>query len=240
MSPQRYTTRYQFLGVGLIGLCCLAGAVTVSANPIPFGSQHLLSQRSQSSEATIADPAVQDVADRLLGVMDTSAQAASNPKVSSIQMTTCEVQVTDAPRRSPAIFLYQEQAPIDRLNRPYRQRFLQLTTGITPGIVQSRSFRPTELSAWAGLCQRPAAARQLSLQQLGTPVCTVFLKRSGEDYVGTTPADGCPANYRGAVRITNRIVLHSTGMDTWDRGLDAKGQQVWGAESEAYQFRRRP
>ena len=52
------------------------------------------------------------------------------------------------------------------------------------------------------------------------------------------PREGCQAEVRGAVRITNRIILHQEGMDTWDRGFDESGNQVWGAEDEAYQFRR--
>jgi hypothetical protein len=26
-------------------------------------------------------------------------------------------------------------------------------------------------------------------------------------------------------------------MDTWDRGFDANGNQVWGADGESYQYR---
>jgi hypothetical protein len=26
-------------------------------------------------------------------------------------------------------------------------------------------------------------------------------------------------------------------MDTWDRGFDEEGNQVWGAENQGYQFR---
>nr|MBX2862941.1 hypothetical protein [Leptolyngbyaceae cyanobacterium MAG.088] len=39
------------------------------------------------------------------------------------------------------------------------------------------------------------------------------------------------------VRLTNTIVLHQDGMDTWDRGFDSNGLQVWGAEAEPYQYR---
>ncbi|NEO03426.1 MAG: hypothetical protein F6K50_51450 [Moorea sp. SIO3I7] len=60
---------------------------------------------------------------------------------------------------------------------------------------------------------------------------------SQENYIGQTPEDGCPTNYRGAVSITNTIILHKEGMDTLDRGFDAAGNLVWGAKDLPYQFR---
>ncbi|MBK4732583.1 hypothetical protein JJD41_22340 [Oxynema sp. CENA135] len=42
--------------------------------------------------------------------------------------------------------------------------------------------------------------------------------------MGETPATDCPTNYKGAVRITNSVVLNGDGMETWDRGFDAAGK----------------
>jgi len=53
--------------------------------------------------------------------------------------------------------------------------------------------------------------------------------------MGETSAGGCPSDYKGAVRITNQV-LHEAGMNTWDRGFDATGNQVWGAKDKPYQF----
>jgi len=183
---------------------------------------------------------VKEVASRLEGVMDTSAQAATHPKASNVRMTTCRVSVTgdESTTGNATIFLYQEQALSDNLVKPYRQRFLQLSASPYSRSVRSQSFKPTNPSAWTGFCNRPDVDRVLKLTDLGRPVCNVFLRPSGENYVGNTPANGCPANVRGAVRITNHIELYKTGMDTWDRGFDANGKQVWGAKAESYQFRR--
>jgi hypothetical protein len=51
--------------------------------------------------------------------MDTSAQAAKNPKAFTVRMTTCRVQILGA---GNATYLYQEQALADSLDKPYRQR----------------------------------------------------------------------------------------------------------------------
>jgi hypothetical protein len=192
------------------------------------------------AEVASVDRQTEEVVDRLVGVMDTSAQAASNSKVANVRMTTCRVNVTNAlPQDAAAIFLYQEQGLAQNLDKPYRQRFLRIAPSRYSQSVESLSFRPIELATWVGFCNQPDSARVVQRRELGQPVCSVFLRKAGTAYVGSTPIDGCPAKVRGAVRITNRVILHETGMDTWDRGFDAEGKQVWGAESDSYQFRRR-
>lgn len=182
---------------------------------------------------------VEEVVSHLVGAMDTSAQAIANPKAANVRITTCKVKVENAAllNRPQAVFLYQEQALSRRLSQPYRQRFLRIAPSANSLGVESAVFKPPTPKTWIGLCGQPEAERIVQSRDIGASNCSVFLQRTGENYVGETPASGCPSNYKGAVRITNRIVLHQAGMDTWDRGFDAAGNQVWGAKEESYQFR---
>ncbi|MEL6455972.1 MAG: chromophore lyase CpcT/CpeT, partial [Cyanobacteria bacterium J06623_5] len=134
------------------------------------------------------------------------------------------------------VYLYQEQALVESLSSPYRQRFLQIAPGNNRR-VDSHSFKPDSPEALIGLCQQPSP-RSISAADLGEQVCTVSLRTSAiGGFVGSTPAGGCIASVRGAVSITNVVVLHDAGMDTWDRGFDAAGIQVWGADTIPYQYR---
>jgi CpeT/CpcT family (DUF1001) len=198
----------------------------------------LAQARPDSSLTRSLEQQTEEVATLLEGVMDTSAQAIANPKAPNVRMTTCRVRVKDANPKGEAIFLYQEQALTQELAKPYRQRFLKISANRPSQSVQSLSFKPEHPTAWNGFCNQPNSARILTSKDLGSPVCSVILKRSGKGYVGSTPVEGCPANVRGAVRITNRVELNSAGMNTWDRGFNAQGEQVWGAKSESYQYQR--
>lgn len=177
---------------------------------------------------------VQGVVSHLVGTMDTSAQAAANPKKSSVRMTTCQVTVTDEPK---SVYLYQEQALTQSLNQPYRQRVLNIRPATEPDTVESKSYKINQPEAFIGFCNRPEAQRQLKLSDLTEAGCSVFLKPIPDGYQGETPPQGCPANVRGAVKITNTVILNTLGMETWDRGFDANGQQVWGAQDQSYQYR---
>ncbi|MGF1515834.1 MAG: chromophore lyase CpcT/CpeT [Elainellaceae cyanobacterium] len=189
----------------------------------------------------IAQPSpVEAVTEHLVGVMDTAEQSRQDPAQPAVQMTTCPIAVDSAAQPS-STFLYQEQALLASTDEPYRQRILLVAPIPHPDLpasrVQSISYRPTDAAALVGLCNEPAAERSLAAHQLGEVTCRVFIAPAASGFLGTTLAEGCPTQVRGAVRVTNEILLHGEGMDTWDRGFDAEGQQVWGATDEPYRFR---
>ena len=214
----------------IVSTCLLVTGLIIResyANPVP--------------EIPSLDHQLEEVTSRLVGIMDTAAQANTNPRFVHVRMTTCKVKAIDpvSPAVNAQVFLYQEQALAKRLDKPYRQRFMRIVPGNDGISIQSQSFKPTDPKLWIGLCKQPLNDRVVPFAEMGSAVCNVRLVHSGTDYIGKTPPEGCPANYRGAVRITNTIVLTETGMDTSDRGFDASGNQIWGAAAdEVYQFRR--
>ena len=180
---------------------------------------------------------VKEVVTHLVGVMDTSNQAKATPGAPNVRMTTCKVQVITTEQNPDAVFLYQEQALTKKLSKPYRQRFLRIAPTTNNSQVESKAFKPVNPQAWIGLCSKLETQRVVQRRELEESNCSVFLKNTGDYYIGETASGGCPTNFRGATRITNTIILHQSGMDTRDRGFDATGKQVWGAKEQPYQFR---
>jgi hypothetical protein len=180
------------------------------------------------------NPQVQGVANHLIGVMDTREQAQTNPRIAKVQMTTCAVNFSP---KQDNIYLYQEQAIIDQLNQPYRQRILVIQPSPDNSTVESKAYKLNNAANFINFCNKDLTERRLSVSDLAESVCTVLLKPIAGGYQGETPPQGCPTNARGAVKITNTIILNSQGMDTSDRGYDSLGQQVWGAQDNVYQFR---
>ncbi len=180
---------------------------------------------------------VNRVVQYLDGQLSTSHRAANNPQVADVTMTTCRVQLEPA-AFNDRVYLYQEQAITSRMKQPYRQRILEISARPLSQTVRSRTFKLVDQTQWVNFCDRPRQLIQRS--DLAPAVCSVFLKARNEEFTGVTEATGCPAQVRGAVLIRNRIRLYPGGMETWDRGYDAQGQQVWGAGNAPYQFRRNP
>lgn len=181
----------------------------------------------------LTDEAVTDVANHLIGVMETTGQAEANSNFVAVRMTTCPVTVPSG--ASDTVYLYQEQALVENPTEPYRQRFLQIALSEDGERVESHTLRPEATEALTGLCDQSRPT--INATALGPPVCTVSLRPSSLGYVGSTPIEGCPVSLGGASYLTNVIVLHSDGMDTWDRGFSADDIQVWGAQAEPYRYR---
>lgn len=184
---------------------------------------------------------VQQVTSYLTGVMETSAQAQAIPDAPSVRMTTCEVKVnnTDSSvQHYKGVFLYQEQALTRNLSKPYRQRILNILPSIDKNSIESVSFKPINPKNWIGLCHKPLSERVINSQEIENVNSSVFLKPVGTEYIGETQPGGCIINFKGAVKVTNTIKLYQNGMKTQDRGFDAQGKQVWGAENRSYQYQK--
>jgi hypothetical protein len=176
---------------------------------------------------------VEEVVSHLVGIMDTSAQSRVNSQRVNVQMTTCKVQLTDDLN---SVYLYQEQALSNKLNQPYRQRILKIIP-LENNIVESKAYKLIDEKQFINFCKQSEGDKMLQKTDLTESICSVFLRPVVSIYIGETPPKGCVANVRGAVKITNKIILHSQGMDTFDQGFDAEGKQVWGAVNDSYQFR---
>ncbi len=150
--------------------------------------------------------------------------------------------------RSDGPWLYVEQAMANAMSQPYRQRVYRLV-GHGRGVVESIVFAlPGDPLVYAGAYANPARLNALDpsllLPRMG---CSVMLKPDGagdgagdgaRKFIGSTHGKDCLSELRGAVYATSEITLTYDLIETWDRGYDADGQQVWGAKVRPYRFLR--
>jgi len=61
----------------------------------------------------------------------------------------------------------------------------------------------------------------------------------GEQMVGGIVGDGCASELDGARYANSEVTLTDDWLDSWDRGFDASGTQVWGEQAVPYRFDRR-
>lgn len=211
--------------------------ITLLALACSWGTQYVSHAQKVKTPHPPLNLQVEEVASLLEGKMRTVIPAKGNLPTTSVIMITCRVRLQN-PQKPDSIYLYQEQALEEDLRKPYRQRLLELSADAATQSIRSLAFKPDNLVAWVNFCDKPLASRTISAKDLQAQVCSLFLRRYRDGYIGVTPPIGCPTNVRGAVRSTNRVILQKNKMQTWDRGYDANGKQVWGAREESYQFER--
>ena len=172
--------------------------------------------------------------DWLNGRFDSADQARQNPAYFSIQLDSCRVEAPDIGEH----VLYVEQASMNSLNEPYRQRLYHIQAGEN-GEITSTIYSLNNPRAAIGLCSRDGTANFSATDVSEREGCTVFLTWNGDEFVGSTRGEACSSNLGGASYATSEVILRADSLESWDRGFDANGLQVWGATAGAYVFVRR-
>jgi hypothetical protein len=174
----------------------------------------------------------------LAGRFDSSAQAAADPaEFKAVQLRACPVEAPELGAR----VLYVEQAMVEKPGAPYRQRVYVIEAGPGEGAVRSRVFTLREPKARVGLCDVPAAAppRVAASEVEERQGCAVELNYTGEVYRGSTVGKGCASELAGATHATSEVLVTAKTIESWDRGYNAAGAQVWGATKGPYRFDRK-
>ena len=141
--------------------------------------------------------------------------------------------------RDDGTWLYVGQAAAAALDRPYRQRVYRVTEP-EEGRFTSEVFVLPDPAALAGAFRDPARLDALGPGDLSLREgCTVALRREEDGtFAGSTVGEACPSSLRGATYATSIVTVGPEGIESWDRGFDADGNQVWGAEAGPYSFQR--
>ncbi|MFM9957285.1 MAG: chromophore lyase CpcT/CpeT [Phycisphaerales bacterium] len=140
--------------------------------------------------------------------------------------------------RSDGRWLYVEQAMSTALEKPYRQRIYQVTPK-GAGFESVVYTLPGDALEYAGAWQDPSRFDALAPQMLAEREgCEIELAwdAASQMFKGSTVANNCPSDLRGATYATSEVTITQTQLNSWDRGFDASGNQVWGARMGGYQF----
>ena len=134
-------------------------------------------------------------------------------------------------------WLYVEQALNSMQDKPYRQRIYEVKL-LNDSTFTSRIYTIPSDSLWIGKWKTPAAFDSLSPENLNLREgCQVLLaKKSDSLFKGQTGEKTCGSSLRGSSYATSEVEISPNKIVSWDRGFDASGNHVWGAEKGGYVF----
>lgn len=211
-----------------VSLAGCGGPPVVDGGPLPQAVEPAL------PEASGPESALANAAAWMPGDYSSSAQSKEDATYFDVRLHIVPIWTdrTDGP------WLYVEQAMADAQDKPYRQRIYRLASA--PGDrVESIIFElPGNPLQWAGAWREPARLNALDPGILEARTgCTVSLAMDGASALrGATNGTDCGSGLRGAAYATSEVTLTATELNTWDRGFDAEGRQVWGAVKGPYRF----
>ena len=171
----------------------------------------------------------------MTGCFSSAAQAAADPEYFEVRL----VMVPIWRARDDGPWLYIEQAVATALDRPYRQRVYHLVReadGVRSEVYELPGDSIDFAGAWRDVAAFDGFAPADLVEREG---CAVHLRPAPSGiWSGSTLDDHCRSDFRGAAYATSLITLHRDSIESWDRGFDAGGEQVWGAVKGGYVFDR--
>lgn len=176
-----------------------------------------------------ADPLARS-ATWLQGDFDNRAQAAADPRFLPLRLRWTPLW----PERDDGRWFLVEQA-LAGAATPYRRRIQRLQAerdGVRIDVFLLPRGFPDADGADALAALDPETLRP-------QPGCAVYLHAEADGRLrGGTAGRDCPSRLRGASWTRADVELDGERVRSWDRGFDADGNQVWGSEIGAYEFRR--
>lgn len=191
-----------------------------------FIQTHVVGQLTSKLSADL-----EAIAKMMLGSFSSQKQARADSSYFDVRLQVSRIW----PSRKDAIWLYIEQAMAGDLEKPYRQRVYKLSES-GANAFQSEIFTLKNPERFVGLGRKSAAAIPVEEDLTEKKGCTEFLEKKGAEYCGGTRGKDCLSELKGARYATTSILLKPGELQSWDRGFDAEGRQVWGALKGAYIF----
>jgi hypothetical protein len=173
----------------------------------------------------------------LTGSFTSAAQAEADTAFLDIHLQMVRIW----PERSDACWLYVEQALGTTPERPYRQRVYRVAP-LAANLYESAVFTLPDPAAAVGAWRQERPLSHLAPDDLSRrDGCAVLLRRDARtgEFFGGTVGRSCGSDLGDAAYAASKIRLGPDMLASWDRGFDAEGAQVWGAQTGPYVFRRR-
>lgn len=180
------------------------------------------------------DPSLQEFAHMLIGEFSSKDQSLQDTTYLNIHMSMSRIWEED----KSAIWLYVEQAIDSKREKPYRQRVYKLNHP-NEFIFTSDIYTLKNQERFIGLQNDSEKRKTLTPEMIEHKEgCTVKMNKMIDFYIGGTDSDKCPSDLRGASYAITKIILKENILESWDKGFDKNGVQVWGATKGGYIFMR--
>ena len=131
--------------------------------------------------------------------------------------------------RWDAPWLYAEQALAARPENPYRQRVYHIRSdpkgGLWCDVFDVPRGGPRLAGAWREREPFSNLRPEDLIQRTG---CGIRLLPHSGRFKGSTEEKSCLSEFRGARWAMYELTVEPERMESWERGYDADGRQVWG------------
>lgn len=170
---------------------------------------------------------LKDLADRMTGIFSCFDQSARDSAYRGIILHIKPIWKT----RADGYWFYAEEATVQHLQQPSRQMvyhvYQQDNYTLVSKVYELRN--PEQfVTAWKDENKLYQLTEDALIEAQG---CGVYLHKNKQgDFIGASNGKQCLSTFRGATYSTSEVTFYKDRLLSWERGWDASGKQIWGAE----------
>ena len=169
----------------------------------------------------------------MAGQFDNELQAKETKGYFDLHVST--VQIWKG--RRDGYWLYTEEAGVDHLNMPHRQRAYRYYSA--DSAIVREEFEIPNARQYAGTHKFKMPLGDVSPETLlKREGCEVYFHYDSGKFIGRTLGKACPSEIGGVSYAVSEMEITSERMKSWDRGFNNHEEVVWGAAAP-YDFTRR-
>lgn len=178
---------------------------------------------------------LEKLADAMIGSYNSEEQSIQDTNYFNITLHMVRIW----PEETEAIYLYVEQTVTASPEKPYRQRVYKLEQ-LAENEFSSSIYLMPNPENWVLKWKDPAGFSGLKKEEITQKEgCAVYLSKLGENhYKGSTHEQDCKSDWGAAAYATSIVEIKEGQVMSWDRGFDAEGNYIWGAEHAGYVFKK--
>jgi hypothetical protein len=176
------------------------------------------------------------------GRFSNAEQVAQDPKnFIPVSYQFCQIDAAQNPLRPATRMMLAQQTVSTPARTIQRNRVYEFFRS-TDGKIAIRTNPFDESKVPADICQRSLADRRMiadeALVQKDSCILNFEWNETQEAFIGSTPTDGCPSNFQGAVKFTLEEVIKDGLISPWEKWFNAQGEQVAGSKVGPYIYQR--
>jgi len=200
--------------------------IAIAATSLSFTTA--LHRRSTQQSALL-----KKLAKRLTGSFNSAEQSKIDQSYFDVSLNSSHIWKD----RADGYWIYVEQAITRSPKKPYRQRVYHMTqVGDT---LYSRVFELPHPETFINKYNQPTALAGITPDSLiSREGCKVVLTYQKGVFSGATHNQDCLSDFKEATYATSNVKIFKDHIESWDRGYNAKNEQVWGADKGPYKFLR--
>ena len=187
----------------------------------------------QKMDVRSTDVELNGIASRMIGRLSSANQNLEKPdQFLNVSFNNCLVDSSHSKLKNELTIFTEQYSNSETFK--FRQANLVKIARDSENNLTATYWSPNPNDKFQDFCKLPISERVISRTDFPSSVCVLKFERSGNDFIGKTPLNGCASDYMGSNRLTIEMRLERDKLQLLEQWFDVNNKQVAGSKNGPY------